>query len=246
MRWQSVWGRRCGRSPWLLGLGLGLSLRPALAVEPEPTEPPAESARPDRHLVLGPVVGAFSHAFDSNQIEDRIGPVFGAFGRVDPLSWLGVRALFLYGTQPVVFRSGALRQPSLQLYQPPLSVIRLGLRAEPTLNLGHRTDLVAGLGLGWERCIANELTSHDATHLRSYNRAVVFVDYEALVGLRTEPVRDWLSVGLSLSVALPTMQTGTLLDSTQAFTADGHRIILDGLPSVSHRFMGLFELGLIL
>ena len=127
-----------------------------------------------------------------------------------------------------------------------LDALVAGLRAEPTLNLGHRTDLVAGLGLGWERCIANELTSHDATHLRSYNRAVVFVDYEALVGLRTEPVRDWLSVGLSLSVALPTMQTGTLWDSTQAFTADGHRIMLDGLPSVSHRFMGLFELGLIL
>lgn len=206
-------------------------------------EKSSELSQPDRHVILMPVVGIWSHPFELDGWTGKSGPVWGLDVKVEPYRWLGVRASFLRGNQPVGIEPDA-SQETRYAYQPNLATTQLELRVEPMLSLTRNLSGYAGLGLFWARCVAPEPTTIPAT--RTLDRSAVHVGYEGAFGIAYEPFADRIVLDLSIAGALLTKQTGSAYDEVQAFSASGHRSTLGGLPHFSSAARAMFGIGFVL
>lgn len=229
----------------LLGalLATGAARAEASEVMDDVPEPAAE--RPERHVVLMPVVGAWQHRFDSSRVTAKVGPVWGLHARIEPWSWMSFRGGVVRGNQPVRVKDGALAAAGTDVYQPPLEILRLEARAEPVLAVGEGVSVYGGLGVGWGRSVAPEPTTRHP-ELVSLRRSQVYLDYLLSLGATYEPIADWLMIDIDLSAGLLRSQSGSSLSSVQAFSPDGHRTSIEGLPRFSQTFSVLLGVGLVL
>jgi hypothetical protein len=229
----------------LLGALLATSVARAKAPEAEAPADGPVLERPERHLVLMPVVGLWQHRFNSSRVTAKVGPVWGLHARIEPWSWMSFRAGVLRGNQPVRIKDGALAAAGTDVYQPPLEILRLEARAEPMVAVGAGVSLYGGVGIGWGRSVVPEPTTKHPD-LVSLGRAQVYLDYLLSLGVTYEPIVDWLVVGLDLSAGLLGSQSGSSLTSVQAFSPEGHRTNIGGLPKFSQTYSALLGVGIVL
>jgi opacity protein-like surface antigen len=217
---------------WLL-LGLGTTVPAYAASSTEESSLPRE--RPERHVVLMPVVGVWSHSFRDSDYSAKLGAVYGFEVVLDPFRWLNVRGSVFQGNQPLHVRSDAFAVDA-HVYQPTLDMMRMQLRAEPVWHYSERTSLYLGLGAGWARFTAD--APKTTPRLISFQRSGVYLGCEGAVGASYEPIKDWMVIDISMGASYLSGQTGSIFESTQAFTEDGHRTTLGGLSkfSVGYRF----------
>ncbi len=228
----------------MVGL-LGLSA-PALA-EPLDAVKAEESAELPkvRHVALLPTVGVWRHGFRGKEVEAELGPVWGMFARVEPWRFLNVRVGVMRGNQPVRVTAGALGAPELGVDQPPLQILRFVARVEPTLSLAPALDAYLGVGLGWSRSVAPELET-TGPRLESAPRTSVALVPELTLGMAYEPIVDWLLITAELGGSWLVSQSGSALGPIQAFSPDGHRTELGGLPRFAECLEVLVGVGLVL
>jgi opacity protein-like surface antigen len=210
--------------------------------------------RPERHVTVMPVAGFWNHPFERSGWKAKPGPVVGLDVKVEPLSWLGIRASFLRGHQPLdsgslaqgvsVGAQGTTADQSYTTDQPMLKITQLGLRVEPTLRFSRAWAGYLGAGITWGHVEAPETVT--APRLRSFDRTAVHVGYEGAIGIAYEPLVDWIVFDLSLAGAWLGKQTGTAYDTVQAFSEDGHRTQLGGLPHFDGVMRVMFGVGLVL
>lgn len=232
---------------WLLTLPAvaagGSGATTAREAERADAHEPIQLSRPERHVILMPVVGIWDFPFEQSGWTAKPGPVWGLNVKVEPFRWLGVRANFLRGNQQVQMDAGALR-PGYSTYQPTLAMTRLELRAEPTLVLTRSLCTYLGLGLSWGRFVAPEAESSPRLH--TLDRSGVHVGYEGAVGVAYEPFADLIVLDFSIAGSLLDDQTGSAYESVQAFTADGHRTSIGGLSRFSGAARAMFGIGVVL
>jgi opacity protein-like surface antigen len=197
----------------------------------------------ERHVVLMPVVGIWNHPFERSGWTAKPGPVWGLDIKIEPFSWLGVRASVLSGRQALEVDSGLLSNQA-EVYQPTLKVTQLQLRAEPTLQLTKVLSGYVGLGVGWGRFIAPEAVA--TPRLRSLDRTAVYLGYEGALGIAYEPRRDRVVLDFSIAGSLLGNQSGTAYDAVQAFSDAGHRATLGGLSHFSAAYRAMFGIGFVL
>jgi len=212
--------------------------------EVEGDAPPIELPKV-RHVALLPTVGVWRHGFRDNGLEGELGPVWGFFARIEPWEFLHIRAGVLRGDQPVRITQGSLAAPDSGAYQPPLEILRFAARAEPRLTLLPALDLYLGAGLGWSRSVVPELVT-SRPRLESAPRNSVALVPGLAVGASYEPVGDWLLVTAEFGASWLISQSGSALQPIQAFSQDGHRTELGGLPRFAECLEVLVGLGLIL
>lgn len=203
----------------------------------------AQLSRPERHVIVMPVVGIWSHPFEQEGWTGKPGPVWGLDVKVEPYRWLGVRASFLRGNQPVGIDSATSEQ-SRFVYQPNLTTTQLELRAEPTLRFTSNLAGYAGVGMFWGRFVAPE--PETVPVLRTLDRSAVHVGYEGALGIAYEPWINRVVLDLSMAAALLTKQTGSAYDEVQGFSPAGHRSMLGGLPHFSSAVRMMFGIGFVL
>jgi len=202
---------------------------------------PAE--RPERHVVLMPVVGIWNHSFEQNGWTAKPSPVWGLDVKIEPFAWLGVRANALRGNQRLEIGHGLLVN-GFDAYQPTLQITQLGIRVEPTLQLSKSMSAYLGFGVSWGRFIAPETVT--APRLHSLNRTAVHVGYEGALGIAYEPRRDRVVLDLSIVGVALANQSGSANEATQAFTDSGHRLTLGGMSKFSGAYRVMFGIGFVL
>jgi len=212
---------------------------------PPYVEPPPR-ANPNRHLALTAVGGIWEHQFSGDRFRTKPGPVWGVSARIEPQPFLAVRARVLFGRQPVVADAGAFGPTTVDVVQPMLEVMQLSMLVEPQWHLGDGATLYGAASFGWARGVAPEPETPGAGRLRSSDREFVMLTYEIGAGACYEPVPDWLTVGLYFGASIAGSRSGRALETTQAFTADGHRTWLSPIPRVTGLGLALFEIGIIL
>lgn len=231
----------------ILVLGFSMTTQ-ALASEPSlipqsVSEPPMPPERRERHVVLLPTVGLWSHAFRDADFTARVGPYWGLDVKLDPFSFLNVRGGIYQGNQPLSVKGAALSADAT-VYQPTLDVLRMHMRLEPTWHYTEQLSLYLGLGLGWSRLVVPEPTT--TPRLASVARDGVFVGYEGALGAAIEPFRDWMVVDISFGASYLANQTGSAFQKIQAFTNDGHRTSLEGLSKFGLGYRMSLGVGLVL
>lgn len=204
---------------------------------------PLPAERPERHVVLMPVVGMWNHTFEQSGWTAKPSPVWGMDVKVEPFSWLGVRASVLRGNQRLEIGRGALAK-DVDAYQPTLQVTQLGLRLEPTLQLTRLLSGYLGFGTAWGRFVAPEAVTSPRLH--TLDRTAVHVAYEGALGFAFEPRKDWVVLDLSIVGALLTSESGTAYEGVQAFSDAGHRTTMGGLSKFSAAYRAMFGVGIIL
>ncbi|MGC4063694.1 MAG: hypothetical protein QM784_03440 [Polyangiaceae bacterium] len=219
----------------------------------EPAASPSESSldgnprirpeRPERHVILMPTVGVWTHTFKQSGYDARLGPVYGFDVKIDPFRWLNVRGGVLQGKQPISFPAHALND-DFSAYQPTIKFMRMHMRFEPVWHLSERTSAYVGLGLGWARLTAPAPITTPA--VASFERSGVYVAYEGALGVAYEPILDWLSIDVSAGVSHLTSQNGSAFRSGQAFTEDGHRTTLGALSKLDLGYRLSLGIGIVL
>ncbi|HEY5960548.1 MAG TPA: hypothetical protein VIV60_28540 [Polyangiaceae bacterium] len=205
---------------------------------------------PERHVIVMPVGGLWNHPFSEGGWKAKVGPVVGLDVKIEPFTWLGVRASFLRGYQPLTSGldvkplSSASPSAPMTSYQPMLKITQLGLRAEPTLRFSRAWSSYLGAGITWARVEVPEAVT--SPRLRSLDRSGVHVGYEGALGLAYEPIVDWIVFDLSVVGALLGKQTGTAYDTVQAFSDDGRRTEVGGLSHFDGVIRLMFGVGLVL
>jgi len=239
----------------LVSLAIGLGIAGSLAsgvqaqtedqylAQAEAQRLPKTTERPERHVVLMPVVGVWSHSFTDRRYTSKVGPVWGMDVLIDPVRWLNVRGGVLRGNQPLAITPGALSS-DISVYQPTLEVLRMHLRLEPTYHFSESLSLYAGLGMGWARMTAPAPTTQSS--LRSVQRNSVYLGYEGALGVQFEPIVDWMMIDWSLAGSYLANQSGTAYGEAQAFTADGHRTELSALSKFGMSYRMSLGIGIIL
>ena len=215
------------------------------AQEPRPYVAPPEAYSKDRRLTLSVVAGPWWHGMNGKGASTQVGPVWGVSGRVEPTRWLGLRVTVLRGNQPVVPDYGAMGAANTQIQQPDFQIIYWSIRMEPTWHVTPTFLLWAGTGLGWARAIVPEPTI-GTLNWRTADRACVYVEGQWAVGAAYELVRNWLEIGVDLSVGALSYQHGSAHDPIQAITPEGHMTHVGGYPNLQHKMQALFGVGVIL
>jgi opacity protein-like surface antigen len=199
--------------------------------------------RPERHVILMPTVGVWTHTFKQSGYEARLGPVYGFDVKIDPFRWLNVRGGVLQGKQLFSMPEHALGD-DFSSYQPAVKFMRMHMRLEPVWHLSERTSAYVGLGLGWARLTASSPIT--TPRVVSFERHGVYVAYEGALGFTYEPILDWLSVDLSAGISYLTSQNGSAFRRGQAFTEDGHRTTLEALSKLELGYRMSVGIGIVL
>jgi opacity protein-like surface antigen len=227
----------------LVGLFLGLCTTVPAFAQPSALEPSPPRERPDRHVVLEPVVGVWQHTFRNHDYSAKPGAMYGVEVVIDPFRFLNVRGGVLRGNQPLSMPSSTLND-NARVVQPMLDILRMHLRVEPTWHYNDRLSLYLGLGMGWARFTADE--PYSEPNLISFRRTGVYLAYEGAAGIAFEPILDWMVVDFSLAASRLSGQTGSAFESTQAFTEAGHLTTLDGLSKFSMGYRVGLGIGIVL
>jgi hypothetical protein len=199
--------------------------------------------RPERHVIVMPFVGVWNHPFKESAWTAKPGPVLGFDIKIEPMRWMGVRASYLRGRQPLEVDAGTLSK-TFEVYQPTLDVTQLQIRVEPTLHLDRALSAYVGLGFGWGRVAAPE--PYATPRLHSIERTGVFLAYEGALGIAYEPRVDRVVLDLSVAGSLLTRQTGTAYGGMQAFSDAGHRTTLEKMSQFSGAYRIVLGIGFIL
>ncbi len=204
--------------------------------------------KPSRQVELGPHFGVEYLPADGNAASYDAGFAWGAHARVLIAPWMGFRLSFTNSSQAVSVRDGGLGLTAgTRIDQPALSVLLLRARLEPTWVLGPRLRLWAGVGAGWGRISAPSLTTTGTqADLHSPGRKGVMLEFSGALGASVDVIPDWLAASLMLSAGAVTNQSGEVFSPSQAFTADGHRIKIDGLPHFGSSLSALLGVGVLL
>lgn len=199
--------------------------------------------RPERHVVLMPVVGLWGHTFKNSRYESKPGPVWGLDVVIDPFRFMNVRGSVMRGNQPLSLPSDALSS-EVSSYQPTLELLRMDMRLEPVYHVSDRLSFYAGLGLGWARLTAPEPVT--VPRVVAFQRNSVYVGYEGALGAQFEPIVDWMLVDFSVAASRLANQSGNAYEKVQAFTEDGHRTELSALSRFGMGYRMCLGVGIIL
>ncbi len=213
---------------------------------PSPYYAAPEPKRVAHNLALLAVVGVWHHATHGTPASTSPGPVWGLAARLEPLYWLGVRLTALRGNVPISVKSGRITPDNIAVDQKHLEVIQLGLHVEPQLHFTPRLSGFAGAGITWGRFIAREPSTSGGLELRSLDRSAVYLNYELSGGLEFLLYKDWLLLDALVSGGVHGSQSGSAHDPVQAFSQEGKRYTLGGLPEFSWSSTALFSLGILL
>jgi opacity protein-like surface antigen len=205
--------------------------------------PPKPTERPERHVVLMPTVGVWSHPFKDSSYHAKAGPVWGADVVLDPFRFMNVRGGIMRGNQPMTLPSHALSDAA-SVSQPALKVLRMHVRLEPIWHYTETLAFYAGLGMGWAHVIEPAFVA--SPKLATYDRTSVYLGYEGAAGVQFEPIANWLMIDFSVAASYLANQSGAAYDKTQAFTEDGHRTTLGGLSKFSMGYRMCLGIGLVL
>ncbi len=208
--------------------------------------PPAD--KPSRMVELGPHIGVGYLPANGAQASYDAGFAWGAHARIELAPWMGFRVSFTNSTHAVTVPDGGLGLPAgTRIDQPALSVLLLRARLEPTWVVSPRLRLWAGVGAGWGRISAPALsTAGTEAGLQSAERKGVMLEFSGEVGASFDIIPDWLTTSLLVSGGIVTNQSGEVFSPSQAFTADGHRVQLDGLPHFGSSLSALLGVGVLL
>ena len=212
--------------------------------QPSPLAP-SMTARPrvERHVVLEPVVGVWTHTFRDSDYQSKPGATYGFEFVIDPFRFMNVRAGVIQGKQPFSMPSSKLTDEA-RVFQPSLDFTRLHLRLEPTWHYSDRLSFYVGLGMGWSRFIADDPKASPT--LYSFRRSGVYLGYEGALGVAFEPIVNWMVIDFSVAADYITNQSGSAFSASQAFTEDGHRTSLSGLSKFSAAYRAGLGIGIIL
>lgn len=207
-----------------------------------------EPEKPSRKVELGPHFGVEYLPASGSGVSYGPGFAWGGHARIVLAPWLGLRVSFTQSSQPVSVPDGALGLPAgTHIDQPDLSVLLLRVRVEPTWVVSPRFRLWAGVGAGWGRISAPAVTTSGAqAGLHSATRKGVMLEFAGELGASFDVIPNWLAVSLMGSGGVLTNQTGEVFTPSQAFTADGHRIQLAGLPHFGSSLSALLGVGVLL
>ena len=207
-----------------------------------------EPEKPSRQVELGAHVGMEYLPARGSALSYGPGFAWGGHARIEIAPWMGFRISFTQSSQPVSVPDGALGlQSGTRIDQPDLSVLLLRARIEPTWVVSPRLRLWAGIGAGWGRVSAPALTtSGTQADLNAAQRKGVMLEFSGGLGGSFDVIPNWLAASLMVSGGFLTNQTGEVFTSSQAFTADGHRTQLAGLPHFSSSLSALFGVSVLL
>lgn len=216
---------------------------------PVPVEPP-ETVR--RSLVVGVAGGSVSRSAKHDRVDYGASSSLGPFLGFDPVQWLRVTLYSRFEWIPVDVAPGGFdtesyQYPDTNFEQESLDSIGLGLRVEPSLALTDTLKVMLLLDLAWNRFTAAAPLSRGETQVRTAERAGVNLNPKAGVGIRFEPLQDWLELSASAAYGWYTNQSGTAFDDVlQGIDQTGNIVHLAPLPEFSSSFELLVWLGVIL
>lgn len=216
--------------------------------QPRPYLKLPEPEKPSRKVELGPHAGVEYLPARGSGVGYGAGFAWGVHARIEIAPWMGFRVSFTQSSQPVTVPDGALGLPAgTHIDQPDLSLLLLRVRLEPTWVVSPRLRLWAGVGAGWGRISAPALTtSGTLSGIRSARRSGVMLEFAGELGGSFDVIPNWLTASLMLSGGVLTNETGEVFTPSQAFTSDGHRIQLDGLPHFGSSLSALLGVGVLL
>lgn len=223
---------------------------PPRADEQEPRPylelPPPE--KPSRQVELGPHLGVQYLPADGSAVSYNAGPAWGAHARIELAPWMGLRLSFTRSTHAVTVPDGGLGLPAgTGIHQPDLSVLLLRARLEPTWVVSPRLRLWAAVGAGWGRISAPSVTTTGTeAGLHSAGRKGVMLEFSGALGASFDVIPDWLAASLMVAGGAVTNQSGEVFSRPQVFTADGHRLYMDGLPHFGGSLSALLGVGVLL
>ncbi len=216
--------------------------------KPHPYLQLPEPETPSRKVELGPHAGVEYLPASGSAVSYGPGFAWGAHARILIAPWMGFRVSFTQSSQSVSIPDGGLGLPAgTSIDQPNLSVLLLRARIEPTWVVSPRFRLWAGVGAGWGRISAEALTTTGAeAGLHSAIRKGVMLEFAGELGASFDVIPNWLAASLLVSGGALTNQSGEVFTPSQAFTANGHRIYVEGLPHFGGSLSALLGVGVLL
>ncbi len=210
----------------------------------EPPEPAAAAQRPEpaRRLDIGPHLGLAARRAKGDGIRYDPSFAWGAHVRLELASFLGLRLSWKSARHAVSVKDGALGLPGAD-DPPPIDLYTLGARLEPTLALGSRARLFAGVGVAWGR--ASEAGWSVAHTLIPERTGVMLELPEFALGASFELVPHWLDAGAVGSAAAVGNESGELFEARPVVGPSGSRASVAALPEVSSAYSGMLWVSLV-
>lgn len=216
---------------------------------PRPYRAPREREPRLELFELGLDLGVAARPADSDSIHYDAGPTYGVHGRVEVLSWLGVRAMVSNSVHAVTV-DGAALLAGASAEQPGLQVLELGARLEPTLRLTPQARVWLGLGMAWNRIWADRAT-FSGRDVQGVDRTGVAVEYAAALGGTYDVLPRWLALSFAVSAAHVGDQSGGMFDERQGIDEDVSRpndplVRIGALPDFRAAYDAVLSVGILL
>lgn len=220
---------------------------------PLPYVPPPPPPAWNRHLEVGPVIGAMIRPVSRDKFglasPLRIKPAiaWGAQVRWDVIRYLNLTLYLTGANHGLEAPPGSLGLPE-QLLTGGVNTYAFGLRVTPTLPIGSRVRVWITGGAGWGRLSYGRMaeTRDGAPSYAVWNREASMVEFPLGGGASLEVIPRWLNVHLELTGAFVTGQRGTAFDVFQAIDAEGKKRWVRGLPVLDASIAPLLGVSMIL
>jgi hypothetical protein len=190
-----------------------------------------------RHIEIGPDAGIWSRPAKGDAASYSAAFAWGAHARIEILPVLGFAAYFNAARHSVTVRDARIDQP-------PIEVMQIGARLEPTWPVLPTLRLWAGVGVAWGRVKAPSPSVTDVQDVP--DRTAVFLEYSGALGGTYDVLPHWLAISLSLSGGLVKNQSGDAFDESQVIDQTGFMSRLAGLPEFEGSYSALLGVGMIL
>jgi hypothetical protein len=213
-----------------------------------PRPVPEPPKRPHYWTVeVGADVGLIERPANGDGVHDSPGAVVGGHARVRVLRWLDARFATRVESAPYSYDARALGLPAgAHVGEDGPRRVHLSITAEPTWSPLPRLDLWAGVGLAWGRTTAPTLHVTGSEIAVVPTRGAVFVEVPLSLGIRYEVLPNWLVANLSVTVAFPSNQSGSMLEPYRTPGKNGTLIDVGGFPEPGTSVLGLAGLGILL
>ncbi len=190
-----------------------------------------------RHIEIGPDAGIWSRPAKGDAAKYSPAFAWGAHARIEILPVLGFSAYFNAAHHSVTVSDASVDQP-------PIEVMQIGARLEPTWPVLPTLRLWAGIGAAWGRVTAPSPTVMGIQDVP--DRTGVFLEYSGALGATYDALPHWLAISLSLSGGLVANQSGDAFDEAQVIDQNGQMSRLAGLPELKGSYSALLGVGMIL
>jgi hypothetical protein len=192
-----------------------------------------------RHVELGPDFGLWSRPAKDERASYATALAWGAHARVEILPVLGFSAHFNAAKHEVT-----VADPDVD--QPPLEVLQIGARLEPTWPVLPTLRLWLGVGVAWGRATAPSPTVVGLQDSSIPDRSGVFLEWSGALGGTYDVIPNWLALSLSFSGGAMANQSGDLFDEGQAVNQNAQMVPFPGMPEIESSFAALLGVGMIL